>query len=99
MTILADLDNPELFGPFFRGGSWGPWRAFLAALFALPMTEAEAELYRHHTGRQTPPVAPFTEAALVVGRRGGKSRVLALIATIVVGMAWPSKLQLLFKTG
>jgi hypothetical protein len=81
VSILDDIDNPGLFGPFFRGGSWGPWRAFLAALFALPMTDAEAELYRHHTGRQTPPAAPFTEAALVVGRRGGKSRVLALIAT------------------
>jgi hypothetical protein len=79
VSILDDLDNPELFGPLFKGGSWGPWRAFLAALFALPMSDAELELYRHHTGRQTPPAEPFTEAALVVGRRGGKSRVLALL--------------------
>ena len=32
------------------------------------------------TGRARQPIAPFTEAALVVGRRGGKSRILALIA-------------------
>jgi hypothetical protein len=83
VTILDDFDNAELFGPHFRGDSWRPWRAFLAALFALEMTEAELEVYRHHTGRQTPPAAPFTEAALVVGRRGGKSRVLALIATFL----------------
>ncbi len=37
-------------------------------------------LYRHHTGRSEPPTAPFKEAALIIGRRGGKSRVLALIA-------------------
>jgi hypothetical protein len=81
VTILDDLDNPELFAPFFKGGSWGPWRAFLAALFALPMDDDALELYRRHTGRVAPPAEPFTEAALVVGRRGGKSRVLALIAT------------------
>ena len=83
MSILDDLDNPDLFGPFFRGGSWGPWRAFLAALFALPMTDAEAELYRHHTGRTAPPVAPFREAALICGRRAGKSRILATIAVFL----------------
>src|SRR6202035_4231957 len=27
-----------------------------------------------------PPASPFTEAALIVGRRGGKSRLLALVA-------------------
>jgi phage terminase large subunit-like protein len=34
-----------------------------------------------HTGRSVAPTAPFTEAELVIGRRGGKSRILALIAT------------------
>lgn len=79
MSILADLDNPQLFAPFFKGDSWGPWRAFLAALFALPMDDDQLAIYQRHTGRQAPPQEPFTEAALVVGRRGGKSRVLALL--------------------
>lgn len=82
MNILADLDNPELFAPHFRGGaeSWAAWRAFLAALFGLPMDDAMLALYRRHTGRDAPPTAPFIEAALICGRRGGKSRILALIA-------------------
>ena len=80
LSILAALDDADLFAPHFREGSWGAWRAFLAALFGLPMTEAEAETYTRHTGRTEPPAAPFREAALIVGRRGGKSRVLALIA-------------------
>lgn len=81
MNILADLDNPELFAPFFRpAASWQAWRAFLAALFALPMDADALALYQHHTGRQAPPTAAFREAALICGRRGGKSRVLALIA-------------------
>jgi len=39
-----------------------------------------AELYRRCTGRSEPPTVPQTEASLVVGRRGGKSFILALIA-------------------
>ena len=82
MNILADLDNPDMFAPHFRGGaaSWAAWRTFLAALFGLAMDDGMVQRYRHHTGRQTPPTAPFKEAALICGRRGGKSRILALIA-------------------
>src|SRR5271169_1221001 len=40
-------------------------------------------LYRQCTGRTALPTAPFSEACLVVGRRGGKSRVLALIAVFL----------------
>jgi hypothetical protein len=78
--ILAALDNTELFAPHFKGTSWGAWRAFLAALFALPMDDATLACYQAQTGRVAPPVAAFAEAALIVGRRGGKSRALALIA-------------------
>jgi hypothetical protein len=83
-TIIDYMDDPALFAPFFKGGSWGPWRAFLKALFALAMDDTEAALYRAHTGRTEPPLAAFTEAALIVGRRGGKSRVLALSPS-----SWP----------
>jgi len=80
-TILDALDDPNVFAPHFRGNTWRPWRAFLAALFALPMDDDALALYRAHTGRQDAPTQPFKEAALIIGRRGGKSRVLALIAT------------------
>lgn len=83
MNLLDTLDAPNLFAPHFRGNTWQPWRAFLAALFALPMDDDAAALYRAHTGRQTAPQRAFTEAALIVGRRGGKSRVLALVATFL----------------
>jgi hypothetical protein len=82
LTILDALADPELFAPHFKGGSWVGWKAFLAALFALPMDDDDAgQLFRQCTGRTMAPGKPFTEAALSVGRRGGKSRVLALIAT------------------
>lgn len=79
-TILDVMDHPDGLGPFFKGDTWGAWRVFLAALFALPMDADALALYRHHTARETAPAVAFTEAALACGRRGGKSRVLALIA-------------------
>lgn len=81
MTILEAMHDPALFGPWFKDRmSWRAWEAFLAALFGLPMDADAAATYRHHTGRTTPPSTPAREAWMVVGRRGGKSRIAALVA-------------------
>ncbi|MEC8848755.1 MAG: terminase family protein [Pseudomonadota bacterium] len=80
MNILQAIDDPAVFAPWFERGDWSAWRAFLAALFALPMGEDELAVYRRHTGRSEPPTTPFTEAALICGRRSGKSFILAVIA-------------------
>lgn len=81
MNLLDASRDPNLFAPWFRDpATWTAWRAFLAALFALPMTEDEAEAYRRHTGREEAPESAQDEAWLIVGRRGGKSFVMALIA-------------------
>ena len=59
MTILDALDDPALFAPLFpEPETWAAWRAFLAAVYALPMTEVERAIYTKHTGRETPPAAP-----------------------------------------
>ena len=84
MTILKALDDRRLFASVLRDkATWAPWRAFLAALFGLPMSEDEAELYRRCTGRAALPLAAFVEAWLICGRRAGKSFVLALIAVFL----------------
>ena len=69
MNILRALNDRKVFGPFFHGDTWGAWRVFLAALFALPLTPEQLALYQHHTGRSTPPAQPSHEAWLVCGRR------------------------------
>lgn len=84
VTILEAMADPVLFRPWFKPWkSWAAWRAFLAALFALPMTADELAIYQAHTGRTSPPAAPFRECWVPVGRRGGKSRIVALIATFL----------------
>jgi hypothetical protein len=83
MNILQAIDDKAVFAPFFRGATWDAWRVFLAALFALPMTPEQLAIYSKHTARGTPPVSPLTEAWLCIGRRGGKSFILATIAVFL----------------
>jgi hypothetical protein len=83
MNIIDALRDPKVFAPHFKAGTWDAWIAFLAALFALPMSEQQLAIYRQHTGRRSPPTSPSLEAWLVIGRRGGKSFILALIAVFL----------------
>ena len=88
MNILEAMTDQELFGKTFkrgllRGDSWRAWRAFLIALFGLPFDDEAREIFQKHTARSDDPSEQFREAYLVVGRRSGKSRVAALIATFI----------------
>jgi hypothetical protein len=80
VNILHAVADPKLFGAAFRGESWAAWRAALAALFALPMSDEDLKVYHECTGRKRAPTGPAREAWLVCGRRGGKSRIAALVA-------------------
>jgi hypothetical protein len=79
-TILELMDSPGWFGSWFHGDSWDAWKAFLAGVFGLPMTPAMLRMWQACTQRQTAPTEPADEAAMVVGRRGGKSRIAAFSA-------------------
>ena len=81
--ILRAMRDPNVFAAHFKGKTWDVWSAFLAALFALPMTPRQLALYQSHTGRTEPPRTPAHEAWLVIGRRGGKSFILAVIAVFL----------------
>ncbi len=83
MNIRDAIADPKLFGPHFRGGSWSAWRAFLAAMFGLGLSDAEREIFRACTGRAAAPRGGFSEAWLVCGRRAGKSFILAVIAVFL----------------
>ncbi len=84
VTILDALADQAIFGSSVgRLESWSAWLAFLKSVFALPLDGHDLVTYRKHTGRQSIPSIPVREAWLVVGRRGGKSRVAALIAVFL----------------
>jgi hypothetical protein len=84
VNLLEACSDPNLFARWFRDReTWAAWLAFIAALFAHRMTEEQAAIYRECTGRQEQPADPFSEAWLVIGRRGGKSFIMALVAVFL----------------
>lgn len=89
------MADANIWAPWFRNpATWSAWRVFLAALFGLPLSEHDLALYTECTGRTAPPRDSTTEAWLVVGRRGGKSLILALIACyLAVFRDWLPYLQ------
>lgn len=88
MNILQAMADPKLFAPWFKDrATWAAWFAFLAALFALPMTPDQLATYRECTGRSSPPTMAAIEAWLICGRRAGKSFILALCAVYLACFA------------
>jgi hypothetical protein len=83
MNIIEAINDPKVFRPFFKGMTWDAWRVFLCALFGLPMSDEQLAIYQAHTGRATPPTTRAHEAWLCIGRRGGKSFILATIAVFL----------------
>ena len=78
---ILDVIRQPVFAQWFKDPeTWQAWRAFLATLFALPMSPEELEIYRRCTGRSEPPSEPHREAWLICGRRSGKSFTMALTA-------------------
>lgn len=83
-SIVDAIRHRDLFGslPAFKSlDTWTAWLAWLKSIFALPMMdESELRIYRQCTGRNEPPTTQPLEVYTIVGRRGGKSFVSALVA-------------------
>lgn len=84
---IIDLmrDDRFLASSFRPAESWERWMVALAAAFGLPPPKCKGidpvAFYREHTGRSKWPLGIVsTFLALIVGRRGGKSRISAVIA-------------------
>jgi hypothetical protein len=87
MNILDTMQDRALFGRWFQDqATWSAWRTFLRCLFALPLDDDARELFTQCTGRLDPPEKPCREAALICGRRSGKSFTLALIGAFLATM-------------
>jgi hypothetical protein len=84
MNIIEAIHDGNLFRSFFRDlTSWSSWIVFLKAVFGLDLSPEELTFYSRCTGRQLSPPRQFSEILLVVGRRGGKSFIVALIGVFM----------------
>lgn len=80
-TTLRTVRN--VMGASFGGPSWAPWWAFLAVVLGQRVNAADVALARRCTGRKALPTTAAREAWCIVGRRGGKSRIAALVAVVL----------------
>lgn len=81
----ARLD-PNLFGPWFTGPSWGTWDVIAKAVFGEALTADELKLFAELAGHDQAPTAQVDEVWIAGGRRGGKdvnaASLVAFLATI-----------------
>ena len=86
-TTLRDaLDDPRLLGHVLSGPSWLPWRMLLIAAMGESLTDAERVIFRELTNREVEPGCPVEEFVGVIGRRGGKSRAISVLASFIAGL-------------
>lgn len=88
-TLFDVMDWAGMTGP-----TWEPWRSLLRTSLGLPHSGQDLVFFRDHTDRSTPPAAPVSEAWIVAGRRGGKSRMAAAVGLTKALQFDPSRLAL-----
>lgn len=81
MNIIEAFYDNRVFGRHFPNKeSWKSWEVFLKIVYGIPLEPEEKKLYMECTGRRgNPPKKGFEDFFAIIGRRGGKSRISALI--------------------
>jgi hypothetical protein len=86
VPLRQALSDRSLLGGVLRGPSWQPWRTLLIAAMGEELTTSERETFKAITGRDREPGERVEELVAVVGRRGGKSRAISVLATYVAAL-------------
>jgi hypothetical protein len=85
-TMRRALADPKLLGKALEGPSWLPWRTLLIAMMGEALNDEERVLFTQLTGRPQEPGQRVEEFTAVVGRRGGKSRAMSVLATYLAAL-------------
>jgi hypothetical protein len=86
MSMRAALDHPGIFGTILPGASWASWRVLLIASMGEELTEPERAVFLELTGRDHEPGERVEELWAIVGRRGGKTRAIAVLAAYIASL-------------
>jgi hypothetical protein len=86
ITMRAALSDPNLLGSLLFGPSWQAWRVLLIAAMGEVLTDDERALFKTLTGRDREQGQRVEELVGVIGRRGGKSRAISVLAAFIAGL-------------
>src|SRR5262249_12446295 len=80
---LADIN---LLGNALADESWTTWKTLLIAAMGEALTGEERSVFRKITQREHEPDRIVEELVAVIGRRGGKSRAISVLASYIAGL-------------
>ena len=83
ITMREALESPAYFGTLLTGDFWRAWRTMLIAIIGEELTEDERVIFESLTGRPQEAGEPLEEFWAVIGRRGGKTRSMAVLAAFI----------------
>jgi hypothetical protein len=86
VSLRKALADSKLLGTALAGDSWLPWRVLLIAAVGEALTNDERAVFQKLTGRAREPGQPAHELVAIVGRRGGKSRAMAVLLCWLAGL-------------
>jgi hypothetical protein len=84
MEIDRALADPKLLGAALgEPSTWSTWQTVLRAAFGLDLNPKQRRVFRELAGHRVPPRDRVQELWCLAGRRSGKSRMAAAIATYI----------------
>ena len=86
VTLRKALADKKLLGGILKGISWASWRILLMAAIGEPLHDDEREVFKQLTLRDREPGKRVDELVCCIGRRGGKSRAISVLATYIAGL-------------
>src|SRR5262245_7492249 len=86
ITIREALADARMLGNVIARESWRAWLVLLIAMMSGALNDDDRIVFIKLTAREAEPGQRIEEAALVVGRRGGKSRSMATLAAYIAGL-------------
>ena len=93
LSFTRAVSDPMLLGNVLGGDSWVAHRAMWKAVFCEPLTDDEQPYFDMLSGARDIPAAPVSIAAIVAGRRSGKTRsTAAAIVWLACLCDWSAKL-------
>jgi hypothetical protein len=86
ITLRKALQDPNLLGDVLGGESWFAWQTLLLAAMGEALVPDELAVFTQLTARTQAPLQRVEEFVGVIGRRGGKSRAISVLATYIAGL-------------
>lgn len=86
VSMRHALADDGLFGSILSGESWASWRILLIAAMGEDLTPEERVVFEELTGRDHEPGERVEELWCIVGRRGGKTRAVATLASYLAAL-------------